>query len=334
MAMTTVAEKVEISVLTPCFNTGSLIEDLADSLSNQTFKNFEWCIADDGSDGETRQFLTHLSSSCKFPIHVQYFEKRGGNFCRNQAFRASTGRFVKFVDADDVLELDLLEKQFEVANENPSDLVLSPTKVLMANRDSFVVPLDPALKFGPLKSYLRNATFMHGGCLLPRHLVSLVGGWDESLHAGQDLDFFRRVLITNPAVQFADSLFVYRQHDKAPRISNLTAKDQRKFEGHLAALDNFCSLLEAENALADYAVELAKNYDLWGMKAIALDIPFAASFFERAQQLSPGYCKSGSRYSKWLRSIIGDRRTAKLIRSSLWRIIHSKLTSVGLWRTS
>lgn len=326
------AQDLQISVLTPCFNTGELVLDLADSLAEQTFRNFEWCISDDGSDDQTREILKSLDSQYDFPIKVQYFEKQGGNYCRNQAFKASTSKFVKFVDADDILEHDLLEKQFAVASKNPNDLVLSPTKVLKVDKSSFVVPLDPNLKSEPLKSYLRSATFMHGGCLLPRKLVEEVDGWDESLHAGQDLDFYRRVLITGPTVHFTGSHFIYRHHNEATRISNLSAKDLKKFEGHLVALNNFSDLLSSRDLMADYAVELAQNYDIWGMKAVALNIPFASSFFEAAKKLSPTQYKSGSRYSKWLRSVIGNRLTGKLMRSGVWRNIHSRLIRVGLWR--
>lgn len=322
--------ETKISVVTPCFNTGKLIEDLAASLESQTFKHFEWCVADDGSGDETRSILRGLEGSVSFPITIKYFEKCGGNYCRNRAFEASTGQFVKFVDADDVLECDLLEEQFAIAERNPNDLILSPTRVEPIQRSAYVVPLAPELKNDSLRSYLRNPTFMHGGCLLPRKLVDKVGGWDERLQAGQDLDFFRRILFSQPKVRFAGSQFVYRNHNQTQRISRLSNKDHRKFEGHLQALDSFQALLKEEGKLDSYSFELAQNYDVWGMKALALNVPIAKQFLVQAKSLSRDY-RSGSRYSKVLRKLFGDRFTSKLIRSSFWRSFHRRMVELGWW---
>lgn len=324
----------QISILTPCFNTGKLVLDLADSLAKQTFKNFEWCISDDGSNEDTRQILETLESRYDFPIKVQYFEKQGGNYCRNEAFKTSTSSFVKFVDADDLLEHDLLEKQLAVASINFDGLVLSPTKVLKTDKTFFVVPLDPKLKSEPLKSYLKKATFMHGGCLLKRDLVSRVGGWDENLSAGQDLDFFRRVLLKDPPVQFAESSFIYRQHSDAPRISNLAEKNVTKFASHLQGLDRFVALLQTKHKLDEYACEMAQNYDLWGMKALGLKLDIGRTFIKRARLLSPENYRSGSRYSRILRPIFGDRFVGRLMRSSVWKKIHDTLTQLNLWKAS
>ena len=312
-------KEIKISVVTPCFNAGKLIEDLANSLSDQTFKEFEWCIADDGSNEETRVILRDIEASVGFPIKLMCFEKQGGNVCRNRGFDASSGRFVKFVDADDLLDSRLLESQYEIAKENPSAIVVSPTTIV--NQQGDVVRqncLDELLLEDPLRSFLKRASFMHGGCLLPRELVIRIGGWDESLVAGQDLDFFRRVLASGEEVKFAESFFCYRQHDDAPRISSLDKNRIAKFTSHLKGLDQFREKLESESRLNQYEVELAQNYDLWGLKALALGVPFADDFFLRAKALSSASYRSGSWKSKLMRSIFGDRLTGKFIRSSVW----------------
>ncbi len=321
----------EISIITPCYNAGPLVGELADSLADQTFKDFDWYIVDDGSAEETLSILKVIERRQDISAHVILAGRKGGNYCRNRGFDESKGRFVKFVDADDTLGPELLREQFEVASRNENDLVVSPTKMLLTDLTSFVIPLDDKLKTDPLRSYLRKATFMHGGCLLPRKLVESADRWDEDLTAGQDLDFFRRVLATNPDVQFAGSYFIYRQHPSTGRVSNLSSKGIEKFKGQLTALDNFCEILRSQDRLDEYSVELARSYDLWGMKALALGIPFASSFIDNAKQLDPKQYRSGSAYFRFLRSLLGDRIASKLIRSRARRWLHRHLLRLGLW---
>lgn len=325
---------VAISVITPCFNAGRLLLELADSLQQQTFKSFEWCIVDDGSELETRNYVESIESNYELDVKIHFSRKAGGNYCRNKGFSLSEGGHVKFVDADDLLEADLLEKQFEVSGRHAKSMVLSRTKVLRTDGSFIVQPLDPALKQSPLRSYLRKPTFMHGGCLLPRHLVETVSGWDESLYAGQDLDFFRRVLLLSPDVQFAESAFIYRQHQVSPRISNLKSNHSQKFESHLKALDTFASILESRGQLEPFAEEMAQNYDIWALKACALDSPSASLFATRARQLAPNAYRSGGKYSKLLRCIFGDRLTAKLMKSSAWKSVYRLLVRWKLWPAS
>lgn len=323
----------DISIITPCFNAGNLIGELAESLKCQTFKNFQWCIVDDGSAAQTRNIIENLANDCSLSIRTHFADKSGGNFCRNKGFALSQGSFVKFVDADDLLDCELLQCQIEIAKQNQDSIVVSPTTVLTDNGKRQPYYLSPELLDDPLRSYLRHPTFMHGGCLLPRDLVTKAGGWDEALTAGQDLDFFRRVLATNPRVTFAGSSFCYRQHQSAPRISKLTPKDVEKFESQFAGLDKFQNQLQRMNKLPDYRVELAKNFDLWGMKAIAFGMPNSTEFLNRAKTLSPSDFRSGSKMAQGLRSLIGDRLTAKLMRSQLWKSAHAILTRLNLWPT-
>ncbi|MDB2685866.1 glycosyltransferase family 2 protein [Mariniblastus sp.] len=321
-----------LSIITPCFNASKLINELAQSLRQQTLKDFEWCIVDDGSEQETRQILAEISKYKDLDVKLSLQKKQGGNFCRNHGFEISKAPYVKFVDADDLLESDLLQQQFDVIKNQPAPtVVVSPTKIMIEDSVGPASKLDAGLKSDPLRSYLSHPCFMHGGCLLSREVVTSAGGWDEELTAGQDLDFFRRVFLTEPVVQFATSAFIYRQHQAAPRISKLGKGQLKKFQSHLAGLDKFQQLLNESGRLDSYAIELARNYDIWGMKAVALDIPFADQFFDAAKKLSPLQYRSGSRYSQKLRRVIGNRMTGKLMRSNAWHMLHRKLSSLGLW---
>jgi glycosyltransferase involved in cell wall biosynthesis len=323
----------DVSIITPCYNAGELIQKLGQSLQSQTYKKFQWCIVDDGSDTPTKTIIEEMVRESSLEIQIHFANKSGGNFCRNKGFELSSAPFVKFVDADDFLADDLLQCQIAVAKKNPNAIVVAPTTVYSSDHSYRQYEPSPELLDDPLRSYLKHPTFMHGGCLLPRHVVEDVGGWDEELSAGQDLDFFRRVLITDPQVLFSDSTFFYRQHDSAPRISKLSDRDRLKFESQHLGLVKFQNLLMHRDKLESYRVELARNFDLWGMKAIALGIPNASNFFQSAKALAPDHFRSGSRSSQKMRKLIGDRLTGKLMRSRVWKLTHRVLTQLNLWST-
>ena len=226
-----------ISIITPCYNAGSLIAELADNLREQSCQDFEWLICDDGSDPETLEVLEQIEQRPDIDVRVFRGSHRGGNFNRNLGFNASVSGLVKFVDADDLLGERLLEYQLEVALANKDAVVVSPTAALREDGSVMHQLIGSSYAKDPLEQYLKSPGFLHGGCLIPRHMVDQIGAWDESLRYAQDLDFFRRLfLIAAPKVIVENRAeFFYRHHNRAPRLSNNHSRQASKYQDQMQA---------------------------------------------------------------------------------------------------
>lgn len=97
----------KISVIIPCYNQGKYIDQAVESILNQSYKNFEIIIINDGStDKDTNSLLKDYE---KPNTKVYHTKNQGLASTRNYGFELSTGDFIQFLDADDFLD----EKKFE-----------------------------------------------------------------------------------------------------------------------------------------------------------------------------------------------------------------------------
>lgn len=102
---------MKITVFTPTYNRGYIIENLYRSLCRQSFKDFEWLVVDDGSTDNTEQLIAHFQrEQPDFPI--RYFFKQNGGKCSaiNDALDLAAGELFFTVDSDDFLTDDALKK--------------------------------------------------------------------------------------------------------------------------------------------------------------------------------------------------------------------------------
>lgn len=113
---------MKITVFTPTYNRAYIIEQLYESLSRQTYHDFEWLVVDDGSSDNTEALFRKLQDECiQFPI--RYYKKENGGKCRaiNYALDLAEGELFFTVDSDDYLTNDALEKLAEWEKQLPKN---------------------------------------------------------------------------------------------------------------------------------------------------------------------------------------------------------------------
>ena len=112
----------KITVFTPTYNRGYIIETLYRSIQRQSYQNFEWLVVDDGSSDNTEQlFAAWQQENNPFPI--RYIKKENGGKCRaiNLGLEMAKGELFFTVDSDDYLTEDALEKIVKWEAELPKD---------------------------------------------------------------------------------------------------------------------------------------------------------------------------------------------------------------------
>ncbi|WP_078476779.1 glycosyltransferase family 2 protein [Solemya elarraichensis gill symbiont] len=102
--------KPTISILTPTWNRAEYLYRVWDGLVNQTFKSFEWIVANDGSDDNTIEVVNELAMKSDFPITLINASVRvGKSRMDNEAVHCANGEFILWCDSDDYLYSDALE---------------------------------------------------------------------------------------------------------------------------------------------------------------------------------------------------------------------------------
>jgi GT2 family glycosyltransferase/SAM-dependent methyltransferase len=112
-----VAAVLTVSVVVPCFNLGAYLDEAVESVLGQTYQDFEIVIVDDGSDDAATR---HLLASYRRPKARVIRAPHGGVArARNRGLHGSAGRYVSFLDADDVYESEYLAKAVEAMDSAP-----------------------------------------------------------------------------------------------------------------------------------------------------------------------------------------------------------------------
>ena len=114
----------KVSVIIPAYNVDRFIGRAIESLQNQTFRDFELIVVDDGSTDRTGQVADKLAER-DIRIDVIHTENRGAPAARNTALDHARGEYVHFVDGDDWVEPTMLADLVSLADEGNLDLVIA-----------------------------------------------------------------------------------------------------------------------------------------------------------------------------------------------------------------
>lgn len=112
---------IKISVIISIYNTEKYIRECLDSVINQTLKNIEIICVNDGSTDNSLNILKEYESKDKRIIIID--QKNQGLSCsRNNAMKIAKGEYIQFLDSDDYLKSDTIEKLYNFANKNDLEL--------------------------------------------------------------------------------------------------------------------------------------------------------------------------------------------------------------------
>lgn len=105
-----------VSIIMPSYNTGKFIKKTINSVINQTYNNWELIIVDDGSTDNTDEVVRAIKDD-----RIKYIKNKvnkGAAISRNIALREAKGRWIAFLDSDDLWKEDKLEKQIKFMEDN------------------------------------------------------------------------------------------------------------------------------------------------------------------------------------------------------------------------
>jgi teichuronic acid biosynthesis glycosyltransferase TuaG len=112
----------EVSIITPLYNSEAYIEDTIQSVLKQTYMNFEWLIVDDHSTDASLDILKKYTATDKRIILLSQEKNNGPAHARNFAMDQAKGRYIAFLDSDDLWLPEKLEKQIALMKKNNAPL--------------------------------------------------------------------------------------------------------------------------------------------------------------------------------------------------------------------
>jgi len=150
-----------VSIITPSYNSEKFIRDCVDSVLSQSYTNWELLIVDDCSRDDSRDVILELSSLDKRLKPIFLESNVGAAEARNIAMRQSRGRYIAFLDSDDIWKSDKLEKQISFMEKNGIAFSFCSYQPISENGKEYFNVIKAPEKM-TYASYLRNTII---GCL-------------------------------------------------------------------------------------------------------------------------------------------------------------------------
>jgi len=329
-----------VSIVTPNFNKGQFVEECIRSVMGQTLLDWELLFIDDFSTDGSDELAKNLSVIDERLIYQQNQGKKGASSCRNQGLASAKGEYVMFLDSDDLLTPDCLERRVKAMELNPDlDYTVFPMglfhKVLGDSDIICNIPTDE----DPLHRFLkRDILWQISGPLWRKTVLENLGGFDDGLHSQQDVDLHIRALIAELPYRYyhVEPDVYYRQEvHSIPRLQSQTVEHfQFRFEmvlRHADLLQHANKLGENEKLLiARYLLDLAQmmrwHIGEMGKEARTRGLEYWRAAKDRNLVDENSY-KLGVKYirfkhnMKWNRLPKAQRRLEKFYRSHLGDLI-------------
>ncbi len=139
----------KVSVVTPSYNSEKYIAETIKSVQSQTWQNWEMIIVDDCSTDKTCEIIEQLSASDHRIILLRQEKNAGAGAARTRAMRASSGRFIAYLDSDDIWKPEKLEKQIKFMISNDCEFSCASYEVIDddGNKKGKIVNMLPKVDY-------------------------------------------------------------------------------------------------------------------------------------------------------------------------------------------
>ena len=215
----------KVTVYIPVFNYARYVEKAIESVFNQTFKDWELIIINDGSTDGTEEVLKKYELLEMITVVNQ--ENKGLTKSCNIALRLANGEYVMRLDGDDYLDENALLVMTHFLDEHPEAGLVYPDYYLI-DEDNEIISIERREKINSAEWGLLDIP-PHGACTMFRkHILLELGEYDEEITCQDGYDMWIRFIESYKADNINLPLFYYRQHKGSLTKNNIKILDTRQ----------------------------------------------------------------------------------------------------------
>lgn len=229
-----------VSIITPVYNNSEFIKQTIESVQKQTYKNWEMIIVDDCSTDRTPELIKKISQKDDRIKYIKLENNSGAAIARNKALSESRGRFIAYLDADDLWEKNKIQNQIDFMLAHDYAFVCSNyEKIDINNKIIKQVKIPKEINY---KLFLRNTIIQTVGVMIDsrktgRELLIMpnvrrrqdAATWCQLLKSGfncygvpEFLSYYRVVpnsLSSNKIKAIKGTWFLYRKIEKLSLVN-------------------------------------------------------------------------------------------------------------------
>ena len=266
-----------VSVITIFLNEEKFIQEAIDSVFAQTYDHWELLLVDDGSTDRSTQIAKSYAE--KHAGKVRYIEhsghkNRGMSASRNLGVNYAKGKYISYIDGDDVLLPNKLERQVEILETHPEALmVCGPLKFWHSwtgnpkgvkrdclhgvHPDSNSIIKPPSL----LCLFMRNEEFIPGAAvMIQREVINHLGGYEDSFRDGfSDAVFSVKLCLAFPVFVSSECWYKYRKHPESYTYNSEKEEDYDITQVYLDWIGEYFSQKGVKDAEVWQALQNARR---------------------------------------------------------------------------
>ncbi|WP_242295372.1 glycosyltransferase [Bacillus cereus group sp. BfR-BA-01516] len=209
-----------ISVIMLVYNAAPFLKDSICSILNQTEKDFELIIINDGSTDDSEEIINSFNDA-----RIVYYkqENKGISSARNKGLEVSKGEFIAFQDADDIslpIRLENLKEKFvipDIGIVHSDILIINEKDNAMGYWHAYNIERTKALRF-----FIKMGMPMNGPSIMVRKEAFYGLKYDESLSIGEDNNMICKIMDNWEAYYIPEPLYLYRRHTTNTTIKKMS----------------------------------------------------------------------------------------------------------------
>ena len=224
--------RAEITFIIPVFNNGNYLRQCLETVCGQSFQQTEIICINDGSFDNSRSILEEFSSLDSRVRIIDNSQNVGAAESRNRGIAEATGRFIRFVDADDLLPARSTERLYSRAVGSGSDVARGGLALFHEEDTS---DCKAMIEVADRVTTLRKETslwlpFWHTSYLISRSLIQTNGLKYPPLQRGEDPLFLASVLVNAKQIALlSDTVYLYRRYPKTSGSAGTSFAHVRDF---------------------------------------------------------------------------------------------------------
>lgn len=299
-----------VSVVIPCYNDENYVGEAIESAFEQSHPHLEVIVVDDGSTDDSPAMIRSFGDQ----VRCERQFNQGAPAARNRGLEMAQGKYIKFLDADDVLVEDCIERQVRQAEDLPEDkkAIVFGDAIWVGEDGNELDGYDNLRGRKPDENpvtHLLHSNPLTSCPLHRREYLMEVGGFDTSLPRSQEHDLHLRLALAGVEFVYEPTpTYSFRQHEGTSRISGRSYAEQGLMM-HYELVERHARLIEEYRGSLSDEIRQALAQSLWRHgRAILREghRDAAQTYFKKAQQLarSPA-CVAGSTPYRMLQRLGG-----------------------------
>jgi glycosyltransferase involved in cell wall biosynthesis len=227
-----------VSVIIPAYNSEKYVGDAIRSALNQTYNNIEVIVVDNGSTDRTKDAIDRCIKSNKTGKEIFYVssKKKGLSLARNLGIKRSSGKYVAFLDADDMWYPQKIKKQVSMIKTLGDSYGLIYTWVKPISAEGLTNRHIENKRKHTLKNLIQSSFIITSSCMIPKKVLDDVGIFKleyDKIGTVQDLDLFIRIAKKYKIALCDEILTYYRIH------KTQVSKELKSYEARIYLYSSF-----------------------------------------------------------------------------------------------